>query len=599
MTKKQLLSICLVTLGLSLTSCGDKSEPILYCRDSNIDGSCDICGKSWLNSTKELFFNTFGEVLPYFETTQEFTETPYNYIEAIIDGDARNAIKYTCLSTGKYTVEDADYLRSPALLFYKTCDGDPLKTIRLYVIYNQATDKTYADADLILTEMDFFPRDLVEEYLDDEPLCDIVVPDDGTIFSYEENEYCCSVYSNCDGYAFLQKLINAEYIIDYSMMEYYEAYYTFRAISNDRSLAMEVDISRLEGTDVTCVMRYSVSEIPTETEWPKAIQTIMVDLFGELLPFANAGFVFNEEQNRESAKYHNYMMGSSYNIDAFEYMVNAYKDRSDYSWEYSDDGNFYTFTKDCGTFFIVAVVGVYESETVITAERQIPAFKTWPGERILECFDIEISDEIPAATGSLFKLYYEEAHPNIALVTVMGTSTNLDAYLETLETANYKVQPDSISDYAATAPNRSVVIYITDYTDIIGQKEDYEPFFVVEIQAHIPSPIEDDFPLDEVNDELNDGGANYDGPVPTGTSFTVSYPYGQGVGACDVIVSIKGGDRGQFISDINLAGYTYDESYSYLNYDAYANPSKHIVIYVYTDGTNTDYDIEFGLYFSF
>ena len=575
--------------------CDGCGERLSYCQDNNIDGTCDICEKSWSNNTKALFNETIGELLPYFESNNGFELTQYGYIEALVNGDARNAIESCFTSTNKYSCEETEYLGSPALLLLKVCDKNELSSVRVYVIYNSGTDVTYVDVDLTTTEVSNFPIELVNQYLNGKPLCDVIVPDDGTIFSYEEDEYCCTVYTNCDGYDYLQKVIDADYVIDASMMEYYPFSYTFRAISSDRSLAMEIDISQLENTNVTCTLKFSAPDIPNETAWPENTQKLMMDLFGELLPFANAGFVFDDDDNEESSKYHNYMMGSSYNIDAFYYMVNAFKAREDYAWTYEEDGNFYTFTKDCNTYLIVVVVGVYESETVVTAERKIPTSTTWPIERILKCFDIEITDEIPAATGNLFKVYYEEAHPNIAIVTVMGSKQDLDNYIQTLNDAEYKVTSDPISDYAATAPNRSVIMYITDYTDKTGQDADYEPFFTIEIQAHEPSPVGAIFPLDEVNAELGD--ATYNGPVPTGTSFVTSYPYGKGTGACDIMVSIAGGDKEAFIAAIIEAGYAYDVDYSYKDYDAYSNPSEHIIIYVYKAGTNSDYDIEFGLYF--
>ncbi len=578
--------------------CDECNERISYCKDDDINGVCDVCNKSWSNQTKQLFNNTIGELLPYFEVTTDFTQTTYGYLEALVDGDVRDIIDDCFTSTGKYTSEETSYLDSPALLLYKASDSSEQYNIRVYVIYNPGTDISYVDVDTVVRDMDKFPLEQVNNYLDNKPLCNIIVPDDGTIFSYEENEYCCTVYYNGDGAKYLQKLIDANYIIDTSMMEYYPYRYTFRAISSDRTLTMEIGVSAVENTNAKTILKFSYSEVPNEVDWSEEAKEIMMDLIEEVIPFANAGFTFDIEENRESATYHNYMTATSYNIDAFVYAVNAFVANEDYEGTYTEDGGFYTFTKDKGTFIVIVVISVYESETTIAIERKIPSSTTWPSQRILDCFDIEIDDVIPSSEGTLFKVYYEKAHPNIALVTVVGSKDNLDNYIQSLEDANYVIKSDPISDYAAIAPNKTITMYITDYTDATGQEAGYKPFFTIEIQASEKKQEEAIFPIEEINAELGQADATYDGPNPTGTSFTTSYPYGKGVGACDILVSITGGDREAFINALIAANYLFDSDNSYIDYQAYSNPSKHITVYVYLTGTNSDYDIEFGLYFS-
>ncbi len=605
--KKTKVLIPLFVFGLSISSCTksghfDKDnnhycdecgEKLSECIDNNIDGTCDICGNSWSDETKMLFVEHLGEVLPYFETSTDFEFTKYEYLESTVNGDAREVIKNCFLSTDKFICEETNYLGSPALLFYKPCNNDELHSIRAYVIYNENIDITYVDVDLIASELHSFPINTVNAYLDNKPLCDVIVPDDGTIFTYEEDEYCCSVSYNGDGAKYLQKLIDANYIVDTSMMEYYAYSYTFRALSVDRSLAVEIGISLLDNTNAKTTLKFSSPDIPNETSWPSDIQELMVDLFSETLPFTNAGFVFDYNENYESSKYHNYMSGYSYNIDAFAYIVKAFISRDDYSSKYTEDGNFYTFTKDCATYQIVASISVYESKTTIYAERKLPVTTSWPGEKITNYFDIEIDDNIPVCEGSLFSIYYENAHPNIIIITVSGSKLQLSTYIQALKDNDYTVTSDPISDYAATAPNKTIVMYINDYTNSI----DRDPFFTIEIQAHEKPSVGAIFPLDEINIEL--GHTTYEGPIPSGESFTTSYPYEKGSGACDVMVSITGGNREEFISNLVEAGYIVDSAYSTKDYTAYVFEEDHIVVYVYLEGDNSNFIIEFGLYFTF
>jgi len=550
--------------------------------DVNIDGTCDICEASWSDNTKTLFNNLYGELLPYFQVDTDFT-VKTNYLEAVVNEDATKEIKSIFLGTGKYSHEESTYLENPCDLYYKVCANSPYKTIRVQVIYNGAV--TYVDADYINTVLNEVPAAQITSFLATLTTVSPVLPTDGTKFGYEQNSDNCYLFSNGDSSKYLTQLKNASYYVD-ETYDIYQDSTTFRAISPERTLAVEVSTYTVPGESIyQYQICYFVETKPTATAWPTSTKNNMETLFGEELPFVNANFSFGEITDDN-------LVARSTNIDAFKYAVDAFTNAQGYSKSFDAETGIYTFIKDKTTFFIKVNISVSLGETTIRSFKAMPTSLTWPGKRILDCFDIEVEDTIPAAEGTFFKLYYEDAHPNIVIVTVKGTSSQYTKYISDLETAGYDVTDDTIvmNCKHAVAPNKTVEMYVTDYTDQTGE---IEPFYTVEIQAKTKPTPQAEFPLTMVNAELSP--LSYTGPIPTGTGFAVSYPYGQG--SQDVMVSITGGDKTAFVAALEGAGFNYDSIYSYPSqYIAYTKPADNLAVYIYNSATNTDYDMEIGIY---
>lgn len=566
--------------------CGEETT----CVDSDIDGVCDICDEEWADDTKEFFNSFLGECLPFFKVTKTFEEKS-SYIEATVSGDASTAIINSFLKTGSYTSEIDDYFDQEATFLRKPCNNDEFSEILVMVLYNEASDTTFVDVYVAGVQIDEFPKQEVLEVLDGYTEETPVFPTDGDVFIFEKGEepnYCIVTYN---GYAesYLTQLKKAGYYIDESMINY-SLYPSFRALSPGRSLAINI-------TDKTSEVsvEFMGVEVPNETEWNDSIKSYMTTLFNEVTPFANAGFTVDEKAG-ETIEEKGYFQLESFNIDAFKYAVEAMRTDKSFKEEYEEDGGFYTFSKMVGPYKESVVVSVLWSVTTMSFIKGFPTYKTWPAEQIDSCLGITHTDEIPAALGDSFFLYYEDAHPNIANVTVYtNNSGDYEDYLDDLKTAGYKVALLPDGWHEALSKNEQIQIYLQDDTKDVG--EGGTSFYKVEIHVFEEEQPVPHFPWDAVKEELDIELDLTDLPVPTGEWFTPSYPYGKGTGASDITITISGGDRDAYLTAIGEAGYEHYSSWDARDYKCYVNWDKHIAIYVYDNGSNTDYAVEYGIAF--
>ena len=128
-------------------------------------------------------------------------------------------------------------------------------------------------------------------------------------------------------------------------------------------------------------------------------------------------------------------------------------------------------------------------------------------------------------------------------------------------------------------------------------EEGDKAYYKVEIHLYKVEETLTYFPLEAVLEEM-DKDLEFTCPIPTGETFTPSYPYGK-IGASDIMITITGGDKVAYISAIEAAGYNHYEAWDGPDYDAYVNFETHIAIYVYDSNTNTDYNVEYGIAFSY
>lgn len=159
------------------------------------------------------------------------------------------------------------------------------------------------------------------------------------------------------------------------------------------------------------------------------------------------------------------------------------------------------------------------------------------------------------------------------------------AYIAQLEEAGYFVAVTyGEYDYYAV---EGTTLALCPYSSGAG-------YFLIELLV-LESPavkptVVSEFPADAVSAALG-GEKSY--PIPSGTGFVTSNPYGES----DVVIDITGGDRAAYIQALLDAGFVYDDYMSYSNYSAYDAPTGDFIIYVYDSESNANYQIEFGPYY--
>lgn len=565
--------------------CGEETE----CADLDGDGVCDICHKTWSSSALSLFDAYLMERLPYFVPDVDFVEKQGDYIEAQMSGDAREKLISIFTSNG-YTDEIGQYLDKEAHYLEKQSKSSKYTKVVVMVLFNEVNNTTFIDASLKLVEQSDFPITEVIKSLHGYTKEDPVFPTDGERFIFETTEvpgYCIVTYDG-NAKAYLDVLENAGYYIDYSMVDYY-AYPAYRCLSSGRTVAIQV-------TDLTSEVQieFKGEEAPNEIEWSDFVKSCMMSLFGEVMPFANANFeVTNEQQALENIEDHGYFQVESYVIDAFKYAVEAFRKDGTFDEEYTKDGNYYTFTKAMGYCLKKAVISCEFGTTIISFMKVFPAYDTFPIEQINYCLGGTYKDVIPEADGDSFYLYYEEAHPHIANLTVYGDKEDFENYLNKLKEEGYSTETLTDGWIMATGKEETIQMFLFDSTS--AGSED-KSLYKVEIHLFKPEEALPYFPIDAVLEELDDD-IEFTCPIPTGETFTPSYPYGK-IGASDIMITITGGDRLAYIDAVIGAGYLYDSGYSYPGkYDAYLNHSTHIAIYIYNSESNSNYSVEYGALF--
>ena len=551
--------------------------------DSNIDGKCDYCDDHWSEDTKALFNENLGEILPFFKTDSGFEEKPY-YIEAVISGNAVNDLVDNFTSTGLYTSSTGDYVGVEATFLTKLAAVEDTQ-INVMIIYNQANNVTYVDAYTSGIEATDFPIAKVKNVLNGYTSENVIIPDDGTAFIFEkgETEGYCSVTYNGDADAYLTKLVNAGYYIDYSMMDYY-LFPAIRAISSGRTLAIQITDKTTEAT-----IEFMGVTAPNEVAWSDEIKDYMTGLIDEVIPFANANFALAENAE-ETIEEKDYFQLESYNIDAFKYALNAMKSDSSWNEEYEEDGNFYSYTKDFGVCQKKVVISVLWSITTISIMKVFPEYNDFPIDQIIACIGDGYTDTIIPAPGDSYHLYYEPDFEGIANLTVYGDHQDYVDYIDALEKAGYKVTSTGDGWDVAIGPEKTIQLDMCDYTEVLYEGD--VSFYKVEYKVIEPEEELADFPTKEFEEEMDDDLDFSTVPMPTGTSFVVGYPYGKGM--CDIMVTITGGDMAGYTQSILDAGFIHYEAWDYDNYKCYQNTKLNIVIYIYDLGENTTYAVEFG-----
>lgn len=561
--------------------------------DNNIDGTCDICENSWSKQSKELFISTLGEVLPFFEVTTAFEEK-VSYVEATISGNATDLLVSLFEGTTKYTHENGKYLEKDAVYLRKISNKDNSYYVEVMVLYNETTSVTFVDAYLTKVKQESFPSDKVLSELNGFTTETPIFPTDGSTFIFEDGEtdgYCLVTY---DGAAstYLTQLVEAGYYLDYSMVDYY-LYPAIRAMSPGRSLAIQVTDKTSEVT-----IEFMGAEVPNETEWSDLIKSFQMTLFEEILPFPNANFIiYNEEASRKTVEDENYFQVESDNIDAFKYALDAMRSDTSFAEEYEEDGGFYTFSKSAGYFVKKVVISCLWGKTTISFLKVFPIYETWPEDEINYCLGDTYVDIIPESQGTGFYLHYQPNYPNIANVTVYGTSSDFNNYVDSLKSNGYSIKDTKDGWLVATGKEKSIQIHLFDATEVTEENE--VGYYKVEIHIFLTEKTLSYFPMDAFINAM-DPELDFTGfPVPTGETFTPSYPYGKQTGAEDIMFEITGGDMAAYVSTIQELGYVHTPSWDYDNYKAYLNYSTHIAIYVYDFGSNTDYSIEYQTLYNF
>ena len=567
--------------------CGEETE----CCDLDFDGACDICHKTWSESSRALFNSYLKETLPYFAPDVDFIEKQGGYIEATINGNATDKLVGIFTKNNKYSHKISDYLGKEAHYLEKQSEFSKYTKIVVMVLYNEVNNTTFIDAELKLMEQTNFPALEVLNVLSGHTKEDPVFPNDGERFLFETTDvpgYCIVTYDG-NAEAYKELLEEAGYYIDCSMTDYY-LYPSYRCLSPGRTIAIQV-------TDFTSEVQieFKGEEAPHETEWSNFIKSCMMELFGEVMPFVNAGFnVSDEELAIENIQYHNYFQVESFVIDAFKCALEVFRYDPTFIEEYSEDGNYYTFSKSMGYCLKKAVISCEFGNTVISFMKVFPLYEAFPMEQINYCLDGTYEDVIPEADGESFYLYYEKAHPHIANLTCYGDKEDFENYLIKLEQEGYQCELLSDGWIMAMGQEESIQIFLFDSTDIT--KPEDVAFYKVEIHLFKPEETLSYFPLEAVLEEL-DKDIDFTCPIPSGETFTPSYPYGK-IGASDIMIAITGGDRAAYISAVIDAGYIYDSSYSIPGqYNAYLNNMTHIAIYIYESESNSDYSVEYGALF--
>mgnify|MGYP003314006006 CR=1 FL=1 len=557
--------------------------------DSNIDGKCDYCGEEWSSTTKTLFNEKLGELLPYFKTTLDFEEKP-DYIEAVISGNAVEDLKSNFLSTGVYSSRTGEYGEHEATYLRKLSSNEDVQ-INVMILYNEANDITYVDAYTTGTEVSEFPTNKVMEILSGHTTETLIVPDDGTAFIFEkgEEENYCMVTYNGNADAYLAKLVNAGYYIDYSMSEYY-LYPAIRALSPGRTLAIQITDKTTEVT-----IEFMAVVAPNGVAWSDQIKTYMTTLIEEVIPFANADFVLADNAE-ETLEDNEYFQLESYNIDAFKYAINAMKSDTSWNEEYEEDGNFYTYTKDFGYCQKKVVISVLWSITTISVMKVFPTYTKFPLNQIIFCIGTNYTDTIIEAPGESYYLYYESAHEGVANLTVYGDQQDYIDFMNALETANYTATPSGDGWVIAVGPDETIQMDILDCTDAVTAETN--TFYKVEIKIIEPDDVFTEFPTEAFEEEMDDDLDFSTVPMPTANTYVVGYPYGKGEGMSDILITMTGGDKQGYTQAIIEAGFTHYELYDYDNYVCYVNHNLHIVIYIYDLGDNSIYAVEFGIFFN-
>ena len=566
------------THGCSL--CGEIFPTI----DLNIDGKCDYCDDKWSDSTKALFNTKLGELLPFFKTDVDFEEKPY-YIEAIVFGDVVNNLVTSFTSTGVYTSRVGEYSGTEAIYLTKLSSIEDIQ-INVMLLYNAISDLTYVDAYTTGIEVGNFPINKVLSVLNGHTSETVIVPSDGTTFMFEKGEgqaYCMVTY-NGDADAYLAKLVNAGYYVDYSMMDYY-MFPAIRALSPGRTLAIQITDKTTEAT-----IEFMGVVAPSGVAWSDEIKTYMNNLIEEVIPFANADFVLADNAE-ETLQDNEYFQLESSNIDAFKYAIDAMK--SDNSWheEYEEDGNFYTYTKSFGYCEKKVVISVLWSMTTISVMKVFPDYTSFPYEQIIYCIGNDFTDTIIEPTGDSFHLYYESGHEGIANLTVYGDHQDYVDYISALENAGYSISSSGDGWDVAIGPNHTIQLDMFDSTQTLFEED--KKLYKVEFKVIEPEEEFSNFPMEEFEEEMDDELDFTNVPLPTGETFVVSYPYEKG--HTDIMLTITGGDKEGYTQAILNAGFSHYSAWDYSNYKCYTNHTLHIVIYIYDLGENSHYAVEFGM----
>lgn len=149
----------------------------------------------------------------------------------------------------------------------------------LDIYKDEANSRTAFEFTKIDTNSAEFPAENISSLLGVE-LSDVVLPTDGTAFSYyyDVKKEEVGVYSDCEKDAYVAALVEAGYIME---NEGESAYAPSILVSPSRKLIVSV----LDG-DFT----FFVQPVPTDTDWSDEAKEIMLEKLGEVLPFINNGY---------------------------------------------------------------------------------------------------------------------------------------------------------------------------------------------------------------------------------------------------------------------------------------------------------------------
>lgn len=368
-----------------------------------------------------------------------------------------------------------------------------------------------------------------------------------------------------DAVTYSETLAELGWIVDDSMYELYMSYYGYGIIDTySPEYSLEVQIIDY-GDEVYLAIVPTGLELPEQTAWTEAEQTMMMTYLGEVLPFANCGFTWADYWEEDGA-----LEATSPFPGMMDTMAAVFTEEAGWTTTIDKYGD-YTFTKTVGTSLITV---------------QLIDYMSYYGLYLLTATKTEILSDWTDAEKALMETYFGETLPFFPggfEWTENYYGTGLDSYQDAS-----KVDLEAV--YAAFSSEdgwtKTVVdSYEVDFTKLASNKEGYSINVSVTyddwydeyaVSAKLVKNPLTAWPAEELATILGDL-----------TEETVpAYPAGEGVtyeisastiSANKANVIITGGDLATYKGILTTAGYSVEADES--GYGEFLSPNKTVYIY--------------------
>lgn len=252
-----------------------------------------------------------------------------------------------------------------------------------------------------------FPMDIAMKNVRGLIGCDIIAPVGPERYTVPVNSTLISAYGNPSDY--VDQLVSADY---YSYKSGTKTY----CDSPDGSLEVEIND---KGSYFT--IKYSPVSKPTQFDWTDSEKQMMMNFAGEVLPFANAGYIWMDYESELDAST---SYGNGRNI-----MIAAYE--NDGSFVKSETSEAVEFRKSFD-FFTNLLVTI-RNDGIMYVVKEPKQFDSWKGEELAAYLGVDV-DDIPAPAGTSFAYQLKDA--NSVIVEIAG---DYDVFKQSLLDANYLV----------------------------------------------------------------------------------------------------------------------------------------------------------------